>query len=150
MPTKQEVREGLREVRRLVSETHWIQGSYLSPQYLEGDGVYEDGAVVMDTKVVGCLVGLARRVGAKQPNYVEGVMAEFNTHPATNDLSRLIEQQMILTIREEFIEGFYDDDDEEIEPIEDLSIEGWNDANSRTKDQVLDMLDRAIERSNGK
>ena len=150
MPTKQEVREGLREVRRLVSETHWIQGSYLSTQYLEGDGVYADGAVVMDTKVVGCLVGLARRVGAKQPNYVEGVMAEFNTHPATNDLSRLIEQQMILTIREEFIEGFYDDDDEEIEPIEDLSIEGWNDANSRTKDQVLDMLDRAIERSNGK
>ena len=150
MPTKQEVREGLREVRRLVSETHWIKGSYLAPQYLEGDGVYEDGAVVMNTKVVGCLVGLARRVGAKQPTYVEGVMAEFITTPAINDLSRLIEQQMILTIREEFIEGFYDDDDEEIEPVEDLSIEGWNDANSRTKDQVLDMLDRAIERSNGK
>ena len=150
MPTKQEVREGLREVRRLVSETHWIKGSYLAPQYLEGDGVYEDGAVVMDTKVVGCLVGLARRVGAKQPTYVEGVMAEFNTHPATNDLSRLIEQQMILTIREEFIEGFYDEDDDLIEPVEDLSIEGWNDANSRTKNQVLDMLDRAIERSNGK
>ena len=150
MPTKQEVREGLREVRRLVSETHWIKGSYLSPQYLEGDGIYEDGAVVMNTKVVGCLVGLARRVGAKQPTYVEGVMAEFNTHPATNDLSRLIEQQMILTIREEFIEGFYDDDDEEMEPVEELSIEGWNDANSRSKDQVLDMLDRAIERSNGK
>ena len=150
MPTKQEVREGLREVRRLVSETHWIQGSYLSTQYLEGDGVYADGAVVMDTKVVGCLVGLARRVGAKQPSYVERGTVEFNTTPAINDLSRLIEQQMILTIREEFIEGFYDDDDEEIEPIEDLSIEGWNDANSRTKDQVLDMLDRAIERSNGK
>ena len=150
MPTKQEVREGLREVRRLVSETHWIKGSYLAPQYLEGDGVYEDGAVVMDTKVVGCLVGLARRVGAKQPSYVERGTVEFNTTPAINDLSRLIEQQMILTIREEFIEGFYDDDDEEIEPIEDLSIEGWNDANSRTKDQVLDMLDRAIERSNGK
>ena len=150
MPTKQEVREGLREVRRLVSETHWIQGSYLSTQYLEGDGVYEDGAVVMNTKVVGCLVGLARRVGAKQPSYVEGETVEFNTTPATNDLSRLIEQQMILTIREEFIEGFYDEDDDLIEPVEDLSIEGWNDANSRTKDQVLDMLDRAIERSNGK
>ena len=150
MPTKQEVREGLREVRRLVSETHWIKGSYLAPQYLEGDGVYEDGAVVMDTKVVGCLVGLARRVGAKQPTYVEGKTVEFNTTPAINDLSRLIEQQMILTIREEFIEGFYDEDDDLIEPVEDLSIEGWNDANSRTKDQVLDMLDRAIERSNGK
>lgn len=150
MPTKQEVREGLREVRRLVSETHWIKGSYLAPQYLEGDGVYEDGAVVMDTKVVGCLVGLARRVGAKQPSYVERGTVEFNTTPAINDLSRLIEQQMILTIREEFIEGFYDEDDDLIEPVEDLSIEGWNDANSRTKDQVLDMLDRAIERSNGK
>ena len=150
MPTKQEVREGLREVRRLVSETHWIQGSYLSPQYLEGDGVYEDGAVVMDTKVVGCLVGLARLVGAKQPSYVERGTVEFNTTPAINDLSRLIEQQMIRTIREEFIEGFYDEDDDLIEPVEDLSIEGWNDANSRTKDQVLDMLDRAIERSNGK
>lgn len=150
MPTKQEVREGLREVRRLVSETHWIQGSYLSTQYLEGDGVYEDGAVVMNTKVVGCLVGLARRVGAKQPSYVERGTVEFNTTPAINDLSRLIEQQMILTIREEFIEGFYDEDDDLIEPVEDLSIEGWNDANSRTKDQVLDMLDRAIERSNGK
>ena len=150
MPTKQEVREGLREVRRLVSETHWIQGSYLSPQYLEGDGIYEDGAVVMDTKVVGCLVGLARRVGAKQPSYVERGTVEFNTTPAINDLSRLIEQQMIHTIREEFIEGFYDEDDDLIEPVEDLSIEGWNDANSRTKNQVLDMLDRAIERSNGK
>ena len=104
----------------------------------------------MDTKVVGCLVGLARRVGAKQPSYVERGTVEFNTTPAINDLSRLIEQQMILTIREEFIEGFYDDDDEEMEPVEELSIEGWNDANSRTKDQVLDMLDRAIERSNGK
>ena len=150
MPTKQEVREGLREVRRLVSETHWIQGSYLSTQYLEGDGVYEDGAVVMNTKVVGCLVGLARRVGAKQPSYVERGTVEFNTTPAINDLSRLIEQQMIRTIREEFIEGFYDEDDDLIEPVEDLSIEGWNDANSRSKDQVLDMLDRAIERSNGK
>ena len=150
MPTKQEVREGLREVRRLVSETHWIKGSYLAPQYLEGDGVYEDGAVVMDTKVVGCLVGLARRVGAKQPSYVERGTVEFNTTPAINDLSRLIEQQMIRTIREEFIEGFYDEDDDLIEPVEDLSIEGWNDANSRTKNQVLDMLDRAIERSNGK
>jgi len=150
VPTKQEVREGLREVRRLVSETHWIQGSYLSTQYLEGDGVYEDGAVVMNTKVVGCLVGLARRVGAKQPSYVERGTVEFNTTPAINDLSRLIEQQMIRTIREEFIEGFYDEDDDLIEPVEDLSIEGWNDANSRTKDQVLDMLDRAIERSNGK
>jgi len=150
VPTKQEVREGLREVRRLVSETHWIQGSYLSPQYLEGDGIYEDGAVVMDTKVVGCLVGLARRVGAKQPSYVERGTVEFNTTPAINDLSRLIEQQMIHTIREEFIEGFYDEDDDLIEPVEDLSIEGWNDANSRTKNQVLDMLDRAIERSNGK
>ena len=150
MPTKQEVREGLREVRRLVSETHWIKGSYLAPQYLEGDGVYEDGAVVMDTKVVGCLVGLARLVGAKQPSYVEGETVEFNTTPAINDLSRLIKQQMILTIREEFIEGFYDEDDDLIEPVEDLSIEGWNDANSRTKNQVLDMLDRAIERSNGK
>ena len=150
MPTKQEVREGLREVRRLVSETHWIQGSYLSTQYLEGDGVYEDGAVVMNTKVVGCLVGLARLVGAKQPSYVERGTVEFNTTPAINDLTRLIEQQMIRTIREEFIEGFYDEDDDLIEPVEDLSIEGWNDANSRTKDQVLDMLDRAIERSNGK
>jgi len=104
----------------------------------------------MDTKVVGCLVGLSRRVGAKQPSYVERGTVEFNTTPAINDLSRLIEQQMILTIREEFIEGFYDEDDDLIEPVEDLSIEGWNDANSRTKNQVLDMLDRAIERSNGK
>jgi len=146
--TNEEVRGGLQEVRRLVAETHWIKGDYWQVRYEEGDGTYEDGAIVQDSKVVGCLVGLARLVGMKRPTYVPKAKIDVGELHMTEFSSRM-EQVMRETIAAEFVDGFYDEEDIDEEPIHDISIEGWNDTGSRTKEQVLAMLDRAIERSDG-
>jgi hypothetical protein len=148
---KEEVVQGVRELRELVQLTHWIQGSYLSVQYEEGDGDYADGAIVDGGKVVGCLVGLARLVGAKTPSYswAGPPVEEGYPLPAKTKLAEAIESAMLLTIREEFADGFYENE-EDVEFDEDgephASIEGWNDAGGRTREEIDAMLARTIER----
>jgi hypothetical protein len=151
--TTAEVLGGLSQVLDLVEVTHWIKGQYLNVEYLDGDGAYEDGAIVEDSKVVGCLVGLARLVGAKQPTYYVGEKRDSDRvqgSMAISDLSQEMERAMLTTIRDEFLDGYFaDDDDEEDEEGFDrseTSIEGWNDAASRTKPQVIEMVKRTIER----
>jgi hypothetical protein len=147
--TKASIRKGLREMRKLVDGTHWIKGNYASVEYLEGDGDYEDGAVVYDTKVVGCLVGLARLVAAKKPTYIKGKKAnpfKYGEVPLQEELSYQMEFALRQTIQDEFFSGYFpDEDDPDLDPNE-VSIEGWNDQSERTKEQVLELLDRTYER----
>jgi hypothetical protein len=143
-----EVKEGLVEVRNLVDSTHWIQGSYVTVDYLNGDGVYTDGAVVEDRKVVGCLVGLARLVAAKLPLYTINGTVDLEM-PAPTALSVALEEAIKETILDEFlgdeyVPDYYEGDHHVEEDIS--SIEAWNDRDVRTREQVLRMIDRAIER----
>jgi len=136
-----DVRDGLRQVRALVDETRWIQGSYLDLYYPK-DGDYADGAVVRKGKIVGCLVGLTRLVAHSEPFTVSTIGTLM---PPTSELSWAMEVAMRETINDHFIgEEFYLDDEED--EGDDVSVEGWNDVGSRTREQVLAMLDRAIER----
>jgi hypothetical protein len=144
------VKEGLVEVRKLVDSTHWIQGSYVTVDYDDGDGDYADGAVVKDRKVVGCLVGLARLVGMKMPIYRKTNTVDLEM-PAPTALSNALEDALKETILDEFLGDEYmayeDNDDEDHVSDEDISsIEAWNDRDIRTREQVLRMIDRAIER----
>ena len=145
MIEQEEIREGLLKVRDLVDETHWIQGNYMDVYYPR-DGDYTDGTMVREGKVVGCLVGLTRLVAHEHPLTVQQRDEDI---PKATDLSLQMETAMRETIREEFVdEEFYsENEDGELEPIEDVSVEGWNDVASRTREQVLAMLDRAIERA---
>ena len=139
-----DVRDGLREVRRLVGDTHWVQGKYVDVYYPR-DGEYADGAVVKEGKVVGCLVGLTNLVAHDKPFTVDRYNADL---PKETELSLAMKAAMLQTIAEEFAgDEFYDNDpDSEDHEGDDISVEGWNDVNSRSREQVLAMLDRAIER----
>jgi hypothetical protein len=147
-----EVKEGLVELRKLVNDTHWIKNAYVL--YEQGDGVYADGAVVKGSKVVGCLVGLARIVGAKMPTLVELPWgAEVPDIPPQSELARAMEERIQVTINNEFLgEEYmaYEAEDEDADEEEDgptlYSIERWNDREVRTREHVLALLDRAIER----
>ena len=147
-----ELKEGLVGVRDLVSETHWIQGSYVTVEYLNGDGEYADGAIVKDAKVVGCLVGLARIVGAKWPTFRKRAEVGDENMPAPSPLSDRLESAIKETILDEFFgEEFMhwadrDEDEEDVDEELNPSIELWNDREVRTREQVIAMLDRAIER----
>lgn len=139
-PSRTEIRQGLRKIRSLIP-LHWIQGTYVTTSYLNGDGVYEDGAIVHDTKVVGCLVGLARLVGAKQPTYFfNSTKTDFEEPEQAYGLAGRLIDEILNTIEDEFSGPEYYD------PAESLSIEGWNDTPARSQAQVIAMLDRAIER----
>jgi hypothetical protein len=140
---KDKLRRGLSQIRDLVDGTHWIKGTYIKPEYLEGDGEYEDGSIVQDTKVIGCLVGLSRLVAAKRVTYVRGKREYIEDIPASDEFSTAMEDAMRQTIIEQFLEEGYLDDDFD---TSDLSIEGWNDQNVRTKEQVLEMLDATLVR----
>jgi hypothetical protein len=71
--------------------------------------------------------------------------------PAPTALSNALEDALKETILDEFLGDEYmayeDNDDEDHVSDEDISsIEAWNDRDIRTREQVLRMIDRAIER----
>lgn len=122
----QTARRNLIAVRALVSDTHWIRASFFK---CEGD------------KEVGCLIGLCRYVATPvelradlRERHILGY-AEFDGAlvremraalvPAINEFQRSKGNPQLVGAR--------------------YNIEGWNDDPDRTRDDVLTVLDKAIQ-----
>ena len=114
---KRALRTKLEKIRDLVDGTHWIQNEYTQDQ---------------DGKLCGCLVGLARIVcdvpgyGNSRPIYRSSNFAK------SDDIVRtlLYAAQVEFPTHRSARMG---------------SLETWNDARGRTREQVLRVIDRAIE-----